>query len=343
MNKRRKDTLIICGLIVIIIGLGLGSSLQRRVSDNPPEAVGNTAGNLNNGGYFCEDGGIVYFANAYDDYTLYTMNSDESDIRKMSNSQVKLINGAGKYLYYYQTNSASVTPFSFLSNFSGIYRTKKSNNKSSCLTRDTALNLSLAGNYLFYEKLDEKGSALYKTGIQKSTPEKVVNYSVNPASVQNGIIYFNGTTRDHFLYSLNAETGAVSTLWTSNLWNPVVVGDDVYYMDLNTNYNLCRYSLSEQKVTVLSTERVEFFNVYGNYVYFQTNSQEDPCLKRVTTDGHQEEVVMDGVFEHINITSEYVYFNRFQEPVPVYKTSTVGPVQVSTFDAAMQAAVSELN
>lgn len=38
-----------------------------------PETVGNTAGNLNNSGYFCEYDGTVYFANAYDSNTLYSM------------------------------------------------------------------------------------------------------------------------------------------------------------------------------------------------------------------------------------------------------------------------------
>ena len=29
--------------------------------------------------------------------------------------------------------------------------------------------------------------------------------------------------------------------------------------------------------------------------------------------------------------SQYVYFNTFREPTPVYKTSTFGPVNVTTF------------
>ena len=62
--------------------------------------MGNTPGYLNNGGYFCEADGRVYFANAYDNYGLYAMNPDESEMVKLSSNSVSSINAAGKYLYY---------------------------------------------------------------------------------------------------------------------------------------------------------------------------------------------------------------------------------------------------
>lgn len=337
MSKKVRDVVIVVGILAAMVIFCLLSSILKRVPANPPGTIGNTAGNLNNGGLFCEDNGIVYFANAYDNGTLYSMNSDESDMQKLSNAQVESINSGGKYLYYYQTNSASDNPFSLFTKFNGIYRTHKGSMKAVCLSNEPAITVQLCDNTLYYQHFGEDGTTLYKLATSKGTPEQVTTYMVNPASVQNGIIYFNGTENNHFLYGLNTADDSISTIWEGNLWNPVAAGDYIYYMDLNTNYNLCRYSLTNQQVTVLSTERVEFFNVYGNYVYFQTNSADSPALKRVTLDGHQEEVVMEGIFEHINITSEYVYFNKFKEPVPVYKTSTEGPVSVTTFDAAMQA------
>ncbi len=51
----------------------------------------------------------------------------------------------------------------------------------------------------------------------------------------------------------------------------------------------------------------------------------------------------EGVYQNINITSEYVYFNSFNESTPVYKTYTYGPVNVTTFDAAREAALENLN
>ena len=58
-------------------------------------------------------------------------------------------------------------------------------------------------------------------------------------------------------------------------------------------------------------------------------------------DGSQNEVVAAGIYENINATSEYVYFNAYDAPTPVFHTPLYGPVSVSTFTAAAQAALDE--
>ena len=56
-------------------------------------------------------------------------------------------------------------------------------------------------------------------------------------------------------------------------------------------------------------------------------------------DGTNIEIVDEGVFENINITSAYVYYNEFDNPIPVFKTPVSGPVSVTTFDMARDAAL----
>ena len=114
-------------------------------------------------------------------------------------------------------------------------------------------------------------------------------------------------------------------------------------MDVSENYRLCRYSLSGDVVEVLTNERIDMFNVYRDYIYYQVSSPDAPALKRMMIDGSSQETVQEGVFQNINITSSYVYFNGFDAPVPVYKTSTYGPVNVTTFDAAKQAAIENMD
>ena len=71
MKKRNVITII--ALVLFIALLGLAKFISKRLSvipENDPTLVGNTAGNLYNGGYFCESGDKVYFSNAYDNYAL---------------------------------------------------------------------------------------------------------------------------------------------------------------------------------------------------------------------------------------------------------------------------------
>lgn len=148
-----------------------------------------------------------------------------------------------------------------------------------------------------------------------------------------------GAGIDNHLYVWNTADDSSYMLWDGNVWNPVVNGDYVYYMDLDQNYRLSRYSLSDGSVTVLTTDRVDLFNIYDSVIYYQSNSSSSPALKRMNLDGSNTELVASGIYTDINITSQYVYFTGFGESDgPVYKTSTFGPVNVTTFDAALSAA-----
>lgn len=69
--KDKKALFILIPFLLFVLIVGALAIVGDRIPDNPPETVGNTAGNLNNSGYFCEYDGTVYFANAYD-ATPYT-------------------------------------------------------------------------------------------------------------------------------------------------------------------------------------------------------------------------------------------------------------------------------
>ena len=77
-------------------------------------------------------------------------------------------------------------------------------------------------------------------------------------------------------------------------------------------------------------------------IYYQNCDPDNYALKRIHTDGTGEEIVRTGVFQNINMTSEYVYFTSFQNDLPVYQTPTFGAVEVTTFDAALEAASSQM-
>lgn len=342
MNQKKKTALIIGIIILFFIVIGVLTVLQDRIAKNPAGTIGNTAGNLNNKGLFCEANGKVYFSNAYDNNSLYSMNSDETDIKKISNAQAQYINAGGKYLYYYQETSNASQGLGFIRPATGVYRSKTNGKDVTCLKRDPSGILTLVDNALYYQHYDNKnGMSLYRMNTDKTDDKEIQAAIINPASVQNNLIYFNGIEGNHYLYALNTLNNSITTIWEGNVWNPVADGDYVYYMDVSNDYRLCRYSLSAQSVEVLTSDRIDTFNVYESIIYYQKNSQTDPALKRMNIDGSNPEIVAEGNFMNINITSNNVYFQGFDSPVPIYKTSTFGPVNVTTFDAALHATLTE--
>ena len=343
MTSKLKNILIIILTAVILTALIVLVIMSGRIPLNDENTVGNTAGNLNNKGYFCEHDGRVYFANAYDNYSLYSMNPDESDIKKVHGGNTSYINAGGDYLYYVTTGAESNDSGSFRGAY-GIYRSKLNGKGVTGMDRCYVSAMQLCGNYLYYQKVDTKTSvSLEKIKIDKKDKQTVdPDTLINPNCYVNGTIYYNGTGENHYLYTLNTSNDRSNVVWEGNLWYPIYQGGYVYYMDVENNYRLCRYSTYDNVVEVLTNERVDTFNVYDSYIYYQTNSRTAPALKRMYTDGSAQETVRDGVYQNINITSQYVYFNTFGEATPVYKTSTYGPVNVTTFESGMRAALSEM-
>lgn len=343
-NKKKTKTIIIAVIAVLIFASAMVFMLlSQKVKMNKGYVTGNTAGNLNNGGLFCESEGIVYFSNLYDDGCLYSMNADGTDMKKLSTSKVTSINADSNYVYYYMDSAKKGE--SYVQRNYGIFRSKRNGKDSHCLKRGNAITIQLCGNYLFYQSFsnyNQNGTELYKIKIDKSEDILVADYLVNPACIVDGVMYFSGTQDDHYLYTLNTYNHSVAVQWTgADVWNPIYYGGYYYYMDVANNYRLCRYFPVENSIEVLTEDRVDCFNVYGDYIYYQKNSQSEPALKRMYIDGSGNEVVASGNYTNINMTADYVYFTVFGSNTPMYRTPTMGPVNVTVFDAAETAAIAE--
>lgn len=338
--KKNWKLLLFAGIILIIlIVYSVISLFSEKVPQNDISVTGNTAGNLNNGGLYAESGGKVYFSNAYDNGCLYSMNTDETELKKLSSSQASSINVGGNFLYYYMDSSGGGTGLGYVVRTYGIFRTSLDGKNSECLDRNAAVTMQLAGDYLYYQRYTNQDfTKFYKVKTDKSENVLVSDSIINPAACSNGIIYFNGTEKDHYLYALDTRTDTISTVFNGNLWYPAYYDGYIYYMDVSSNYRLCRYSLSDNTVEILTNDRVDTFNVGDSYIYYQRNSSTEPALMRMHLDGSAPEIVAEGNYSDINLTSAYAYFHAFGEDVPVYHTPVNGDVNVTAFTAAMDAA-----
>lgn len=74
MKLKRSVKFIIPAVVVVLIVVAVVvHTLPKKKQTNSADAAGNTAGNLMNGGLFCEYNNKIYFANPYDHNYLYVM------------------------------------------------------------------------------------------------------------------------------------------------------------------------------------------------------------------------------------------------------------------------------
>lgn len=341
MKKRSQKLFWIIAILFlfIIIGTAVFFHLQNRTHFNSSDVSGNTAGNYYNTGLFCEHNGMVYFSNPHDDYTLYEMTPEGTNARQLSTDKVSFLNADDHYIYYVRDNlkkSNSNTPFSFLpSDSNSLCRIGQDGKQITILDKESSLYATLSGNYIYYIHYDDKtASTLYKVKIDGTEKEKLNSFPLLLSPASNGKLCYNGLDQNHNIYLWNSAGDNSSLLYEGNCWNPIADGSYIYFMDCENDYHLTRIDKNGQNKTDISNCRVDCYNIYGNYAYYQKNNIDQDIhelCRKALDDSSEEEIIATGTYCDINITSNYVYFRNFQNQDAFFKTPTTGAIDVKPF------------
>ena len=311
MNRRIALGFILTGLIVVL--LLFVYFLDQRVIKYPSD-TGNLAGNLHNGGYFFEMGNKVYFANPYDNDCLYSMDIDETNLKRLSSMRTKSISGENGFLYFYMDSTkkaGKVTGLGAASNQFGIYRCKINGRNQECLVRDFCGEMQLCGEYVYFQN-KTKGGFLEKIRVDKADRTTVAPEMISPICYDDGTIYYTGVLSDHSLHALDTKAGdRIRDVLPGNIFFPVVNGGYIYYMNGQSNYSLWRTNLYSGETDIVTTERLDNFTMDDRYIYYTYSNGLLSQLKRCEHDGSNQTVLFQGVTNSLNLTSRYLYFKVY--------------------------------
>lgn len=339
-RKKNKHKAIIYSVISIILVAGVITAAlffghDKKVEPLDERTIGNTAGNIYNGGLFCECDAKVYFANPYDNYSLYSMNPDSTGITLVAPVPVKYISSGGDNLYvYYDDHALNEKVMGISGNVSGIYRISKKRGEVTCLERAISSEANLIGNKVYYQHYDKKDSTtLYYTSLDGKDKGKISDELISPACVLDGRIYYPDQRNYMYLNYFDTSRNTTTLYAEERMYNPVFFNNVFYYVSVDDNY--CLYSLDRagNTRTKLTSDRVDLFNVYGSKIFYQKSSPTDPALIRINLDGSDPEIIAEGNYQNINCTSTYTYFNEYDKPVPVYMVPTLSGSHVTKFEA----------
>ncbi len=324
--KLRKAIIIIyiIALILVIVGIII---YNNRIKYNPKGARGNTTGNLNNNGMFCEYDGKIYFANPYDHNKLYIMNSDCTDVKLLNTDCVSGINVHGNYIYYIRNNHSPETAgMIFKGQLLGIMRCNIDGTKPFSLYDHLAGVINLYGNDLYYQRYsNEDGLTFYKTGIDGKKETRISDASIFPASIYENKLYYVNTNGDHNIRTYNLTTGADTLYYEANAYLVDMQGDYIYYIDLDAKYSLVRVNTQTMEKQVLvdgSMGKCISYNIYGNSLFYHIEG-ESPALYRMNTDGADNQFIKYGNITNISCTSQYTFFQIFGVD-SLYRVPTTG-------------------
>ena len=339
MAKKKKSgrtaiiILFFALLICLIIFLVIFADKRMNVPDNPAGTIGNTGGNLNNEGLFCQDGDTVYFSNPNDNFNLYSMDLDGSNQKKVLNMPAKYINVAGNYLYYNQVDTDTKLVYGFAAETHGIYRFKKgSRNETKGFDRTVAGQVIVVDNYVYYQHYDDNnGITLYRCTTNGTDKAEVVKKIVNPCCVIDGKILYPDQDNKFYINMFDPVTLTDSLFLNERMYNPVYSDGYIYYIAIGDDYPLCRFNLSSRIVEKLTEDRVDTFNILGGVIFYQRNDKESPALMRMASNGSSPTVIAMGNYQNINMTDTYTYFHAYKDPKNLFRVSTTGSPRPEAF------------
>ena len=335
--KQKLITAAIIFCIAILIGvLFLLNYRSGQTIFNISYVNGSLPGNLYNTGLICESGDKIFFANPSDSYKLYSMNQDGSELKKLTDDTATYINADKNYIYYVCNNERNTgEAFSFL-NFSSnvLLRVNRDGSKRSSVTLDDVpcMYAALVGDYVYYLHYDKsEATTLYRVKIDRNEKEQIDKTPYYTCGVSGQYIYYNGLSGDHNIWRLNTANNSRECVYQGNCWMPVPTenGNVIYFLDCDDNYKLASVNVATGEKKTLCDDRIDCFNVYGSYIYFQRNG-DDAALCRMTTSGSDYIVVAEGNYKDINITGRYVYCREFHSNT-MLRTSTAAPGPLETF------------
>lgn len=329
-------------LIVLTVAAVIGVYFYNhdRTYYNTEDEIGNTAGNIYNGGLFCEQDGSIYFSNPSADGALYVTNSTLTKFKRLRDDKAVYINADENYLYYVRANNTRENDKGGFLVFynTGIFRCRQNGKELKAFTGNPGAYLTLKGNNVYFQRYDVGiGLYLYKYPIDASTERCLIKDAVIPAAIMDNKLYYAGYSGDHNINAMDLSSFTTHPVIEGSYMYPIFMDGYIYYMDPSNKYKIYRMNEDGTDPTRLVKYRTATYNITnsGTYLYYQIDDSKHNGIHRLNLETMEDETLMSGNYKDINVTSDYVFFRDFDE-TNTYVMSADGPADIQNFTGSTE-------
>ena len=299
--------------VLIVLGAIAYSKISEMTRKSNPGIVGNTAGNLYNGGLFCDNGERIFFSNYRDQGLFYSMSYDLDDFKFVTNDVARYINHDDHYLYYSRMNNlkdqAAQSVFTFYSN--GVFRISPNGRHQKMLWNKPVGSVLYYDGQVFYQHYAEgEKLTIHRTDIDGKEDVAMNLDETVAVSVAGNRLYYGGLTYDRGLYSVGVNASAGSKVLDGFFYEPWVIGSTVYYIDTDDAYKLKFIGLDGKGGETLTSRRVSAYNITtnGKYVFFQCDTAGEAGLYMIDRASGTEQLIKEGNYKWINLIGNRCFF-----------------------------------
>lgn len=320
--------------------------------------MGNTNGNLANGGYVADFGETILMSLKDG---LYILDKTTTEWEKIYDHEVKFINVSENFIYFLEGKhticemgimDSSVYAVVdrhknaydeiyyvglmdedlYYATFWGesVYRMNIIEGEEMFLFHTVALNFALDPYYLYYS--DDRD------GLVRRLPLDEVDsfLAMAPEAKTNMWLEYQGYSMDYGIELL--KKGLDRKIEVNDLVMEEVFGNDktVFYMNLDEEWlyyagtendqgdgaedavNLYRVNMEDLEEDVLTTDDIDYLNVQDGLIFYRNNSDEG-SLFVINSDGTIKRRVTDFPVSHIHIVESWVFFRNEEENDAFYR------------------------
>jgi len=301
--------------LVLIILSGLTSCVKNSSNNQciTPQSgeLGNTNGNLNNGGAFVEKAGIIYFSDTYASYRpdgnyLLKMNADGSDKSILADDFRSGLNVIGEWIYYIAVDD----------NRDIIMKVRtdgKEKQRIGKMLFFDETSFFVVGNRMYFANFDGDIKTEEINYLRSFTLDGNCELQLTPDNALYAnfegewIIYSNLTDNGFELIKINFDKSQIKSLVTiPEGFQFFVYNGWIYYNSFADNRSY-RIDMNGENKTKLSELWIQKINAKDDRLYYLL--QEDGTLMASHLDGSQAVVLKKEFsdFIHLSIAGEWIY------------------------------------
>lgn len=287
-------------LILMIIMFTLLSSCS--TTSDPYGPLGNSNGNISNGGMSVKSSDWIYFMNYGDNNALYRMRTEGPSEEKISDNEVFYLNIMKDWLIY--SNSSD-------NNF--LYRTNLDDFTTERLVEDASSNVLVSEDWVYYiNRTDaahfEEYSRIFRIRPDGSGREQVSTDPADYFNISGDEIYFINY-EDHSLSRIRTDGTLQSKISDTPMVNMVIYEDTIYYINgENGENNIWKMNLDGTENVRISEDNATTLNLSDGWIYYASTIDDTPELeiRRMNLDGNDRITFNDDNAISINIHEDWL-------------------------------------
>jgi hypothetical protein len=312
--KTRTAIYILMLSIYFIVMTGCAAKESITVYEEPH--LGNTAGNIKNGGFAASCENRIYFANPSDRWSIWSMYPDGSDMQKLNNHFSSFINVMDGWIYYLNEDDSKIqimrtdgSSKRVLSAFDKYYR--------------QSIRLIVVGERIFFDviggKSEDSGLFFMDTSGSDIQRLRLDNETINIFEKRNVFSAFHMSVNYLFndwnfdmknIYSTDTDdSGDINEI---SGYSPrfVVLNDRIFFNYFE--YGIFSINLDGSDVQKLGDDIIHAINVKSDRVFYintgHSPTKGDGKLYSIDFNGNNRKALSDYSISAFNIHADRIYY-----------------------------------